>query len=256
MARELLSIERISAAAGFGRSAATAVSLGLVALVATAYLVARPHPVANGFVALFPAGWRGEVRRVLGEVYRTVQRWILGQLVAMTFIGVSSAAVLWMLGIPFAALLGLFGGLVSFVPFVGAALGAVPPVLLALASEPVLAVWVILAYVAIQQVESQVIQPVVMSRAVALHPAVVLFGLLIMGTLYGIVGLLLAVPVVATVQVLVRQLWVERMDAIGVDRDPPETRDEPGGPGPTRSVSEGLRNMRRRHGKEDAERGR
>jgi predicted PurR-regulated permease PerM len=78
-------------------------------------------------------------------------------------------------------------------------------------------------------VESQVIQPLVMSRAVALHPAVLLFGLLLMGSLFGIVGLLLAVPLVATVQVLVRELWVRRMDGAGSDPDPPvrESREGP-----------------------------
>ncbi len=221
--QDILSSEMIFATLGFGRSLINAVSLTLVALIATVYLVVRPYPVIDGFVALFPAGWRRRVRQVLGDVYRTVQRWILGQLVAMTFIGVFSAAALALLGIPFAILLGLFSGLVSFIPFVGAVVSAIPPVLLALVSDdPVLALWVILAYTAIQQAESQVIQPVVMSRAVKLHPAVVLFAILIMGTLFGIVGLLLAVPLVAALQVLVRELWVKRMDGIGVDAEPPD----------------------------------
>jgi predicted PurR-regulated permease PerM len=118
----------------------------------------------------------------------------------------------------------------------------VPPVLLALLSNPVLALWVALAYTAIQQVESQVIQPLVMSRAVALHPAVLLFGLLFMGSLFGIVGLPLAVPLVATVQVLVRELWVRRMDGAGSDPDPParERRENP-----VRRLQRLLRNLGR-----------
>lgn len=220
--QELLSGEMLSATAGVGRSAATAVSFGVVALIATVYLIVRPRPVVNGFVALFPAGWRWKVRQVLGEVYWTLQRWLVGQLVAMTFIGVSSGVALWALGVPFAVLLGLFSGVISFVPFVGAVVAAIPPVLLALTDSPILAVWVILAYTAIQQVESQLIQPIVMSRAVFVHPAVVLFGILILGTLFGVVGLLLAVPLVATAQVLVRELWVERMNGVGTDPDPPD----------------------------------
>jgi hypothetical protein len=220
-ARELVSEDLLAATAGFGRSVVALLSYAFVALVATIFLVVRPFPVVDGFVALFPASRRGRVREVLAAVYRTVQRWLLGQLVAMGFIGVSTAAVLWLLGVPFALLLGLFSGLVSFVPFVGAFVSAVPPILLALLSDPVLALWVALAYTAIHQVESQVIQPLVMSRAVALHPAVLLFGLLLMGSLFGIVGLLLAVPLVATVKVLVRELWVRRMDGAGSDPDPP-----------------------------------
>ncbi len=228
MAQNFVSGDMLTATADFGRALARGISLGVVALIATVYLVARPYPVINGFVALFPAGQRARVREVLGKVYHTVQRWLLGQLVAMTFIGVLSVISLSIIGIPFAVLLGVFSGLISFVPFIGAVVSVIPPVLLALTSEPVLALWVIVAYTAIQQIESQVIQPVVMSHAVALHPAVVLFGLLIMGTLFGIIGLLLAVPLVATLQVLVRELWVTRMDAMGTDPDPPEKQKKPG----------------------------
>jgi predicted PurR-regulated permease PerM len=163
------------------------------------------------------------------------------------FIGVSSAVALWVLGVPFALLLGLFGGLISFIPFVGAIVSAIPPVLLALTSDPILAVWVILVYTAIQQIESNLIQPIVMSHAVALHPAVVLFGLLVMGTLFGIVGLLLAVPLTATVQVLVRERWVERMNRVGTDPNPPDRRKESGGAGPFRRALLGLRTFYRRH---------
>ena len=226
--RDLVSGD-VLATAGFGKSVAALLSFWFVAIVATVFLVVRPYPVVDGFVALFPAGRRARVREVLQAVHDTVQRWLLGQLVAMGFIGVSTAVVLWLLGVPFAVLLGLFSGLVSFVPFVGAFVSAVPPILLALVADPVLALWVALAYTAIQQVESQVIQPLVMSRAVALHPAVLLFGLLLMGSLFGVVGLLLAVPLVATAQVLVRELWVRKMDDAGSDPDAPirESRETP-----------------------------
>lgn len=245
--RRFLSPEAIAATAGFGRSLATGIALGLVALVAAVFLVVRPYPVVDGFVSLFPADRRQRVRGILGEVYRTVQRWLLGQALAMTFIGACSALALWALGVPFALLLGLFGGLISFVPFAGAVVSAIPPVLLALTIDPILAVWVILAYTAIQQVESNLIQPLAMSHAVALHPAVVLFGLLVMGTLFGMVGLLLAVPLTATTQVLIRELWVERMDGVGTDPNRPDRRKGSERSGPFRRALSGLRNFYRRY---------
>jgi predicted PurR-regulated permease PerM len=85
---------------------------------------------------------------------------------------------------------------------------------------------VILAFVIIQQIEGNLLQPIVMSRAVDLHPALVIFAILIMGTLFGLIGVFLAVPLVAAFQVLVRELWVQRMDQIGTDPDPP-TREQP-----------------------------
>ena len=243
MGRDFMSSEMLATTADIGQSVLTVLSLVLVALIATIYLTVQPYPVIDGFVALFPARRRGRVRRVLGEVYRAVQRWLLGQLVAMAFIGGSSAVALWMLGIPFALLLGLFGGLVSFVPYLGAVVSAIPPVLLALVSDPVLALGVILAYVVIQQIESQVIQPVVMSKAVALHPAVVLFAIVVMGTLFGIAGLLLAVPLMATLQVLVQELWVKRMDEAGDDSDPPKREGKPEGPGLAKRPLSNIRSL-------------
>lgn len=207
-----------------GSGAANALSLGVVVLLTGVFAVLRPAPLVNGFVALFPAGRRSRVREVLREMYRTVQRWFLGQLTDMAIVGVSSSLALWILGVPFAGLLGLLSGLLGFVPYVGFAVSLVPPVLLALADDPVKALWVVAAYVLIQQIEGDVIYPLVMSRAVSLHPAVVVFGLFVTGLLFGFAGLLLAVPLVAALQVLVRELWVTRMDRAGTDTDPPDKK--------------------------------
>jgi predicted PurR-regulated permease PerM len=230
--REFLTGSAVSAAAGVGLTVATVASLGLVVFISTVYLVIQPEPWVDGFVSLFPAGWRQRVREVLEMMYHTVQRWFIGQLAAMTFIGIFWAIALSIIGIPFALLLGIFSGLISFIPYVGATISVIVPVILALISNPITAVWVILAFIIIQQIEGNILQPIVMSQAVNLHPALVVFALLIMGTLFGLVGIFLAVPLVAALQVLVRELWVQRMDRIGTDPNPPpqepEKRKPPG----------------------------
>jgi predicted PurR-regulated permease PerM len=218
LGREVLTV---STAAGVGLTAATVVSLAAVVFISTVYLVIRPEPWVNGFVSLFPAGWRPRTREVLQALYQTEQRWFLGQLAAMTFIAVFWAISLSLIGVPFALLIGIFSGLISFIPYVGALISVVVPVLLALISDPFSAVWVIVAFIVIQQIEGNLLQPIVMSRAVDLHPALVVFAILVMGTLFGIVGVFLAVPLVAALQVLVRELWVQRMDQIGTDPNPP-----------------------------------
>lgn len=234
-ARNFLSGDTVSAVASVGASVANVLSLGLVVLISTIYAVARPTPLVNGFVSLFPAGWRGRVREVLRELYGTVQRWFLGQLASMFIIGFLFTVSLAIIGVPYALLLGILSGLLAFVPYVGALLSVIAPILLALVStEPLDAVWVLVAYGVIQAIEGNLIQPIVMSRAVELHPVVVVFALLIMGTLFGLVGVLLAIPLVASLQVLVRELWVERMDERGTDPDPPGNNgDEKKGDSPT-----------------------
>jgi len=220
-ARNFLSGGALATVANVGASVANILSFGVVIVIATIYAVAKPVPLINGFVALFPAGRRQRVREILHEVYDTLQRWFIGQLTSMTIIGVLSTAALYLIGIPFALLLGVLSGLVSFIPFVGPAISVVPPVLLALIGTPVEALWVIVAYTIIQTIESYLVYPLVMSRAVSLHPAVVMFALLIMGTLFGFVGVLLAVPLLTALHVLLRELWIERMDRIGTDPAPP-----------------------------------
>jgi len=221
VAREFLTGSTVSTAAGVGLTAATVVSFGVVVFISTIYLVIRPEPWVNGFVSLFPAEWRQRTREVLQTLYHTVQRWFLGQLAAMTFIAVFWAISLSLIGVPFALLIGIFSGLISFIPYVGALISVVVPVLLALISDPFSVVYVILAFIIIQQIEGNLLQPIVMSRAVDLHPALVVFAILVMGTLFGIVGVFLAVPLVAVFQVLVRELWVQKMDQIGTDPNPP-----------------------------------
>ena len=219
--REVLTGSTVSTAAGVGLTAATVVSLAAVVFISTIYLVIRPEPWVNGFVSLFPAEWRQRTREVLQVLYQTVQRWFLGQLAAMTFIAVFWAISLSLIGVPFALLLGIFSGLISFIPYLGALISIVLPLLLALISDPFSAVWVILAFIIIQQIEGNLLQPIVMSRAVDLHPAVVIFAILVMGTLFGLIGVFLAVPLVAVLQVLVRELWVQKMDQMGTDPNPP-----------------------------------
>lgn len=226
-ARNFLSGGTLATVANVGAGVANVLSFALVVVIATVYAVAQPAPLVNGFVALFPAGQRQRVREILREMYETVQKWFLGQLVSMTIIGVLSTIALFIIGVPFALLLGIFSGLISFIPYIGPLISVFPPVLLALIGTPVDALWVVLAYGGIQTVESYLIQPVVMSRAVSLHPAMVMFALLVMGTLFGFVGVLLAVPLVAALNVLLRELWIERMDSLGMDPNPPEEEPEP-----------------------------
>jgi predicted PurR-regulated permease PerM len=207
----------LSSVLDVGRSITEGVSLGLVAFIVTVYLVVHPTMLVDGFVSLFPAGRRERVRDVLGKMYQAVRKWFLGQLSAMVIIGVLTTIALYIIGIPYAFFIGALSGILAFIPLVGTFISLIPQVILALAVDPVLVVWVLLSSIAIHQIEAHVIHPVVMSRAVTLHPVVVVSAILIMGTLFHVIGLLLAVPLVAALSVLVRELWISQMDRIGTD---------------------------------------
>jgi predicted PurR-regulated permease PerM len=226
----------LSSVLDVGRSITEGVSMGLVAFVVTVYLVVHPTTLVDGFVSLFPAGRRERVRDVLGKMYQAVQKWFLGQLSAMVIIGVLTTIALYVIGIPYAFFIGALSGILAFIPLVGTFISLIPQVILALAVDPVLVLWVVLSSIAIHQIEAHVIHPVVMSRAVTLHPVVVVSAILIMGTLFHVIGLLLAVPLLAALSVLVRELWISHMDQIGTDprTSTPEQKKSPDKSGPLR----------------------
>ena len=131
----------------------------------------------------------------------------------MAVVGLITTIGLWLLGIPLASTLGLITGLFEFAPFIGPILAAVPAVLIAFTQSPMDALYVIILYIAIQQIEGYLITPYVQKRAVDLPPALTIFAQLLMGVLFGLFGLLLATPLVAASMVIVRMAYIE--DVLG-----------------------------------------
>ncbi|MBA2441244.1 MAG: AI-2E family transporter [Rubrobacter sp.] len=188
--------------------------LGLVVILfVPLYLVAKPEPVVRWVVRLFPPGRRERAREVLATAYTSLLGWLKGRLASMAIVGVLSIAALYIIGIPGALFLGVLTGLLAFVPFIGPVVSVVPPFLLGLAGDPVDALWVLLAYAGIQQVESNLVTPLIMQQVASLHPAVVIVSVTVLGSAFGILGTLLAVPAAVVAGVLVDELWFERLEA-------------------------------------------
>lgn len=225
-AQGFLSGGTFSAVLSVSSGLANVLSFLFVILIATIFVVAYPAPLVKGVVELFPAGRRERAREILDKMYQAVQWWFLGQVMDMVIVGILFTVALFIIGVPFALLFGILAGLLALIPFVGPVISVIPPILVSLIEDPVMALWVLLSYFVIQGVESYLIQPVVMSHAVALHPAAIVFTLLISGTLFGAVGLLIGIPLVAALYVLVRELWIRRMDEKGTDPNPP-SEEEP-----------------------------
>ena len=142
---------------------------------------------------------------LLERMEQALASYVKGQLLLSLIIGVSSGLGLWVLGLVgalphggrYAALFGAWAGVTELIPYVGPWLGALPPVLYALVTHPVSAIWVALLYLGIQQLEGHVIVPNVMGRTLRLHPLLVIFGLLAGGEIYGFPGILVALPLLA-----------------------------------------------------------
>ena len=143
--------------------------------------------------------------------------WAKGTGTAMLGVAVLSTAAFLAIGVPNAVALGLFNGLVEFIPLFGPWVGGLTAVLVAFLDDPQKAMWVAIAALAIQQIEANLITPWSMSRNAEVHPFVTLFALVLFGSLFGFLGILLALPLVMLVWTIVQVLWVER--AIDTDRE-------------------------------------
>lgn len=152
--------------------------------------------------------------QLLGE---RIIGWAKGTGMAMLAVGLLSTAAFLVIGVPNAVALGLFNGLVEFIPLFGPWLGGITAVLMAFLDDPQKALFTAIAALAIQQIEANLITPWTMSRNAEVHPFVTLFGLVLFGNLFGFLGILLAIPLVMLVWTTVQVLWVER--AIDTDRD-------------------------------------
>jgi predicted PurR-regulated permease PerM len=138
--------------------------------------------------------------------------WMQGVVFDMFLSGTLLFIGLTLIGLDFALVFAVITALLVVVPYFGAIAGAIPPVAYALTFSPGKALAVLLVYVAVQQIESNMIIPLVMSRTTKLHPALIAIGVLAVGRLFGIVGLFVAVPIISAVVILVQETWVKEIE--------------------------------------------
>lgn len=215
----------MQAAADYAAAAFNAATTALVVIAAAAYLAINPKRYRDGALKLVPPSARGEIGETADNAGRALRSWLLGQLISMLIVGVLTTLGLMLIGVPSPLALGVLAGLLEFIPMVGPIIAAVPAVLLGLSEGGTTALWVVLLYVVIQQVEGNLIMPLIQKRAVNLPPVVMLFAILVAGVLFGALGVVLAVPLAVVVYVVVKQLYVR--DALGDDVEiPGETAKE------------------------------
>ena len=183
------------------------VDLVLVTIGAV-FFAAQPHLYRNGFFKLFPISWRGLVAEAVDDSGRALGLWFRGQLISMVIVGFLTWLGLTLLGVPSAFALGWIAAFAEFIPYAGPILAAIPGLLLALLLGPQKAMWVLLMYVAVQQLESNILQPLIQQKIVTLPPALTLFGMAAGGLLFGFLGLLLAAPAIVVAYVILKRVYV------------------------------------------------
>lgn len=206
----------LTSVGGFFSTTAGAVANFFIVLLVAVYLASEPQTYVNGFVKLFPIERRGRVREILCETGDTLGWWLIGKFGSMLTIGVLTWIGLYILGVPLSLTLGLIAGLLSFIPNFGPILSAIPAILLAFIESPIRALYVLILYIVVQIIESNLITPLIERRTVELPPALTIVFQLGLGVLVGALGLILATPLLAVIMVLVQMVYIE--DVLG-DKD-------------------------------------
>ena len=178
-------------------------------IVGGIYLAAQPDLYWVGMIKLVPERGRALAAQALEASARALRLWLLGRLVSMAAVGFMTWLGLSVIGVPSALTLGLLAALLEFVPFIGPIVAAVPAILLAFAENPDMALWTLLLFVIVQQIEGNLLEPMVQQRAVDLPPVLLLFALVAGGLIFGTVGIILAAPLTVVIYVMVKRLYVQ-----------------------------------------------
>lgn len=183
--------------AGFISSAFGALGTIAVVLISGLYFAMSPGTYTRGALRLLPPRHRIGGWRVASHVGDQLWHWLAGQAVDMLFVGILSGGGLALLGVPLSLVLGLLAGLLNFVPYIGAIVGAIPAILIAFSQGPQQAAFVAALYAVVQGLEGNLLAPIIQRSAAHLPPAVTILSQTAFGALFGVPGLILATPLTA-----------------------------------------------------------
>jgi predicted PurR-regulated permease PerM len=179
-----------------------------IVLVGGLYLAAQPTLYTVGLLRLVPQRAQKPAAETLDAIAVSLRNWLKGQALGMLFVGVGTGLGLWLVGVPAAWAIGLVAGLAEFVPYAGVIFAGIPAVILAFGQDTATGLWTLGVLVAVQQLQGNLVMPLLQNKMVDLPPAITIFGIIAAGILFGVAGVLLATPLTIVVLVLVRRLYL------------------------------------------------
>lgn len=189
------------------------VTHAITVLVLGVFLAIERRPVLNAFCRLFRNRTPDEMRQLASRGIRLLQGWMLGQLSAMLFLGAFTTIAFWIAGIDYFLVFGTLAALFSVIPYLGPVLTALGPLVWSIFAAPSKIVWVLVIWAASQTLEGNLVTPLIMQRYLKLSPLAVILGILVMGSLFGLIGIVVAVPLTAVTFLLLGEVfpwWKEK----------------------------------------------
>jgi predicted PurR-regulated permease PerM len=185
----------------------------LIIVFMSIYIAVDPETYRRGIMHLFPHGRRERVGEVLSAVAAVLRKWLVTQLIAMVTLGIVTTVILLALDVKAAFALGLLSGLFEFIPTLGPIISSLPAIAMGFLDSPEKALWVTIAYIGVHFLEGHLLIPLLMKGGINLPPALTIFSQALMALLFGFLGLMCAVPLLAATVVGVKMLYVE--DVVG-----------------------------------------
>jgi predicted PurR-regulated permease PerM len=205
------SLSFISGVGGLFTSTIGAIGNFFITILLALYFAFEPRLYIGGFIRMFPIKSRDRVREILDTTGDTLWWWLIGKAGSMLFIGLLTWIGLSILGVPLALTLGLITGLLSFIPNFGPILSAIPSLLLGFIISPVTALYVLILYIVVQLIESNVVTPLIERETIELPPALTIMFQLALAVLVGGLGLVLATPLLAVIIVIVEMVYIQNV---------------------------------------------
>ncbi len=196
-------------AGGFALAAGNGIADFVLVVVGAIFMAANPDVYRRGVLLLIPGKAEPVAGQALDDAGTGLRGWMMGQAISSLVVAALTWAGLALMGVPAAGGLGVIAGLLDIIPMVGPIIAGVPAVLLAFTVSPLTALWTLVLFLGIQQLQGNVLQPMIQKHAVDVPPAVLLFAVLAFGLLFGFLGVLLAAPLTIVSYIFVRRVYVE-----------------------------------------------
>jgi predicted PurR-regulated permease PerM len=198
-------------AGSFAMSAGGALTSLILVLAGAVFFAAQPGLYREGLMRLVPRDREQIARETCDDAGRALGLWLRAQILSSFIVAVLIYVGLTIIGVPSAAALAIIAGLLDFIPFIGPVIAGIPAVLVGFSVGPMTAVWTFVVFLLIQQVQGNILQPIIQKRSVDLSPAVLLFAVVAAGSLFGLIGVILSAPLTVVGFVMIQRLYIEQV---------------------------------------------
>ncbi len=210
----------VAGIAALGQSFVTLAAAGALALILSVFILGDPAYFRRQLFAVIPVALQADAETLLGEIHLVLAAFVRGQIVIAVAVGLTAALGMRLMGVKYAAILGLFTAITQLIPQVGGAIGLIAAVAVASLQSPGLALGVFVLYMVLYQISGNFLGPMVMGKAVKLNPLVILLATMVGTILGGVVGLLLSVPAAAVLKVVWNFFYPQLAPRWGLEPSP------------------------------------